>query len=119
MKTESKQGSKNPLELIQADRAAQKTLKHILSPIERAALKNNFQSFTYRLDRITVHVNPLDCTRLMTQTFVKVEWFSDLVTRSHRQTLGNSARHRKFLKGEVKSQQLPEYLKNRLLSNNC
>ncbi len=64
MKNNLNQAEKYALDAIQSD-ASQALLKHILSPMEKAALRRGFQPFYYNLNGIKIYVNGHSSRRLL------------------------------------------------------
>jgi hypothetical protein len=58
---------------------SQQFLKHLLSPLERAALKNNYRPFTYIVDGARIFVNLIACKNLLKITRHKLCFFTGLL----------------------------------------
>src|SRR4051812_35540593 len=60
------------LALLRTKRSKQ-VLKHILSPLEEAAMRRNYQPFTYNLDGARAYISASMCRHLVRATTQKVE----------------------------------------------
>jgi len=52
---------------------ATQTLRYILSPLEQAALRHNYQPFTYKLDGVRIYISSGLCKSLVNITTQKAE----------------------------------------------
>ncbi len=119
MKTNFGPFKDSPLSAIRSDEQFQEILKHILSPLEMEAFKNDFQGFYYNLDGKQVAIEPGYGKPLMNMCMAKIRMFSEILSKINYTLLGDSEKHKLFLLQKIESAELPTYLINRLRGHGC
>ncbi len=92
----------------------QRMLRHILSPLELEAFKNDFQGFYYEVDGRKMTIDPGYGKALIDICELKFHMFLDMLKQIDYCMLGDIKKVVAFLGQEIKAVQLPPYLSNRL-----
>ena len=118
MKKQNVKQTKGNALIILEDKKAQQSLKHILSPIERAALRHNYQSFSYKFEGAFIYISGIACKQLLDITKVKVSFLTNRIELENKsQKIPFKLRELFENPSEILS--LPAYTRNHLCRLQC
>ena len=112
-----KQTKSNALTILD-DRKSQQYLKHILSPLEQAALRHNYKPFSYKFEGASIYISGFACKHLLDISKTKISFLShriDLEDKSSKIPL----KLREVFENPAEILSLPAYVRNRLCDLQC
>lgn len=111
------QAEKDALATIHSE-PAQKLLRHVLSPLEKAALRRGFQPFRYNLDGVKLCINHYQCRQLLFTIKDKLA-FINFIVKKERNSLHIPLRLREVFDDPAEVLGLPAQVRNRLCAIEC
>lgn len=119
MKKQEKPTTGQSLASVILDGNGRRILKHILSPLELAALRHDYKSFVYPYNGIDVTIGSEENKALLCFSCDKIKFFTRVVTKVRAGQAHKLPRHKKFLSSNIMAHHLPVYLVNRLRGQGC
>jgi hypothetical protein len=93
-------------------------LKHILSPLELAALRHNYKPFNYRIEGVFVYISGFACRQLLDFTKTQVTFFTNRMERENK-SKGIPRKLREVFEDPAEILSLPAYTRNHLCRLEC
>jgi DNA-directed RNA polymerase alpha subunit len=94
-------------------------LKHYLSPLELAAYKHSFQSFTYRIEGETLHIEAHVAKEIYFNSKKHVGILRSILQRCRQKELKQNIKTKRFLNAPLKDHGLPTRIYHVLRQNDC
>ncbi|MGZ4061407.1 MAG: hypothetical protein ACXVP0_00480 [Bacteroidia bacterium] len=117
MKRIVEQAEKDALAAIHSE-PAQALLRHVLSPIEKAALRRGFQPFRYNLNGVKVYINGYNSRRLLYRIKDKLDQLNFIVNKE-RNSANIPLHLREVFDDPSEILGLPTHVRNRLCTIEC
>lgn len=118
MKKQNVKQTKGNALIILEDKKSQQSLKHILSPLESAALRHNYQPFSYKFEGAFIYISGFACKQLLDFSKIKISFLSnriDLEIKSRK----IPHKLREVFENPAEILSLPAYTRNRLCDLQC
>lgn len=98
--------------------SAQAILRHVLSPIEKTALRHSFQPFRYNLNGVKIYINGYNSRRLLYSIKDKLDQLNFILTKEQKSV--NIPLHlREVFDDPAEILGLPAQVRNRLCAIEC
>jgi DNA-directed RNA polymerase alpha subunit len=104
-------------EALQNDK--HKLLAHLLSRIEREAIRQKYSSFEYLLNNTKIQISTQACKQLRQITIIKIGLFTKLLNDSALYLVGDDARIQMFLDTPIEFHNFPTRIFHTLKQNDC
>lgn len=117
MKTQTNPAEKDALAAVNSE-SAQAILRHVLSPIERAAFRRSFQPFRYNLNGVKIYISGANCSRLLHLLNTKISIINSVVDKE-RLSLDIPLHLREVFDDPRQILSLPAPARNRLCAIEC
>lgn len=99
-------------------RAARILLNPVLSPLEKTALHQKWQPFTYKISDLNIYISGLHCRHLLISTLNKLQHLNAAVTKD-RLSQGVPIKYRETFDDPKIVLSLPALLRNKLCKLEC
>jgi len=93
-------------------------LKHILSPLEFAALRNSYKPFNYKIEDVFVYISGFACRQLLDFTKTQVTFFTNQMERENK-SKDIPPKLREPFEDPAEILSLPPYTRNHLCRLEC
>jgi hypothetical protein len=117
MKTNEKQQDDSLYNALQDDK--HQLLVHLLSPLEREAIKQKYSAFEYQLNNTKIQINVPACKQLRELSIIKIALFSKLLNENSLTLVGADAKIQMFLDTPIEHFHFPTRLYHTLRNMDC
>lgn len=98
--------------------SASRCLKYILSPLEQAALRHNYQPFNYKFEGGFIYISGFACKQLLDITKTQVSFFTSRMERENK-SKDIPRKLREVFEDPAEILSLPAYTRNHLCRLEC
>ncbi|MCW3085095.1 MAG: hypothetical protein JWP12_2461 [Bacteroidetes bacterium] len=117
METNGKQQADSLFEAMQNDK--HQLLAHLLSPIEREAIRQRYTAFEYSLNNTKIQISHQTSKQLRQLTVIKISLFTKILNESALYLISNDARIQMFLDTPIEHHYFPTRLYHTLKGLDC
>ncbi|MCW3070308.1 MAG: hypothetical protein JWO44_198 [Bacteroidetes bacterium] len=117
METNDQQQADSLFEAMQNDK--HQLLVHLLSPIEREAIRQKYNAFEYSLNNTKIQISHQACKQLRQITVIKIGVFTKLLNDSALYLVGDDARIQMFLDTPIEHHNFPTRVFHTLKQMDC
>jgi hypothetical protein len=118
MKTKTLTESKDDNFYSEISRKDRQYLKHILSPLELAALRHSYKPFNYKIESVFVYISGFACRQLLDFTKTQVTFFTNRMERENK-SKDIPRKLREVFEDPAEILSLPAYTRNHLCRLQC
>lgn len=118
MKTKTLTKGKDDNFYSEISRKDRQYLKHIISPLELAALRHSYQPFNYKIEGVFIYISGFACRKLMEFTKTQLTFFTNRMDRENK-SKDIPRKLREVFEDPSEIMSLPAYTRNHLCRLEC